>query len=388
MPTRPSSTESDSTLKGNVVVMDDRIQKMAYVLIHYSTAVQPGERVLIRSTSPAAEPLCQAMYEEALKAGAHPVVYIHMSQEDPIALGATADLAQLSNVNPMLKLMYEEAPVIFRIEAAENTRDRTQYPQAQQTARATAHDALIQIQMKRQAAGTLRRCTTQFPTFGYAQTAGMSLRQYEDFLYGACKLHLDDPIAAWRQVYAEHERLVDWLKGKKRVQVRSDHIDLELSIAGRTFKGASGTENFPDGEIFTGPVEDSVNGWVRFTYPAYYQGNEVQGVELEFKDGLVVQARASANEDFLIAKLDTDPGARRLGEFAIGTNWDIQQFTGAILFDEKIGGTVHMAVGKGYAETGSVNQSLVHWDMICDMRQGGEILVDGALFYRDGEFMV
>ncbi|NDJ79109.1 MAG: aminopeptidase, partial [Chloroflexi bacterium] len=144
----------------------------------------------------------------------------------------------------------------------------------------------------------------------------------------------------------------------------------------------------PDGEIFTGPVEDSANGWVRFTYPAYYQGNEVKGVELEFKDGLVVNAQADTNLDYLNSVLDTDAGSRRLGEFAIGTNRDVQQFTGSILFDEKIGGTVHMAVGQGYAETGSVNESLVHWDMICDMRQGGTIHVDGELLYENGEFVI
>ena len=368
--------------------MDNRIQKMANVLINYSTEVQPGERVLIRSMSPAAEPLCQALYEEALRVGGRPVVYMHMSQEDPIALEATGDPDLLADVNPMLMRMYEEAEVVIRIEALENMRNRSGYPLALQEARAASHAALIKVQMRREAAKTLRRCTTQFPTFGYAQNAGMSLRQYEDFLYGACKLDLDDPVAAWQAVYASHERLVNWLKGKQHVQVRGDNIDLELSIAGRTFKNAGGKANFPDGEIFTGPVEDSVNGWARFTYPAFYQGNEVKGAELEFRDGLVVAARAASNEDFLKAKLDTDPGARRLGEFAIGTNWDIQQFTGSILFDEKIGGTVHMAVGQGYAETGSVNESDVHWDMICDMRNGGEIIVDGTLFYRNGEFMI
>jgi len=367
--------------------MDNRIQKMAQVLINYSTAVKPGERVLIRSTSPAGEPLAQALYEEAYKAGGLPVVYIHMSQEDPIALGATGDLDQLRDVNPMLKLMYEEAPVIIRIEAAENMRDRSDYPQAQQRARASSRDALISIQMRREAAGTLRRCTTQFPTHAYAQSGGMSLRQYEDFLYGACKVHLEDPVAAWRQVQIAQEKLVEWLKGRKHLRVQGEHIDLEMSIEGRIFKNACGHENFPDGEIFTGPVENSVNGWVRFSYPAFYQGNEVKGIELRFKDGEIVDAHAEANEEFLIATINT-PGARRLGEFAIGTNTDIQRFTGSILFDEKIGGTIHMAVGQGYAETGSVNVSDVHWDMICDMRSGGTITVDGDLFYRDGKFVI
>ncbi len=368
--------------------MDSRILKMAQVLIRYSTRVQPGERVLIRATSPAAEPLCQALYDEALRAGGLPVVYMHMSQEDPIALEATVDPALLADINPMLALMYEQAPVVIRIEAAENTRNRTAYPLDAQQARAQAANGLIQIQMRREAAGELRRCTTQFPTFAYAQMAGMSLQQHERLLYQACKAHLDDPVAAWRAVEAEQARLVEWLKGKKHVQVRGENIDLQLSIEGRTFINASGQSNLPDGEIFTGPVEDSVNGWVRYTYPAYYQGNEVKGIELEFRDGKVVRATAEQNEAFLHSMLDMDAGARRLGEFAIGTNRDIQQFTGTILFDEKIAGTVHMAVGQGYGKTGSVNQSVIHWDMICDMRQGGEIYVDGTLFYKDGEFVI
>lgn len=368
--------------------MDYRVQKMAQVLARYSMDIQPGEVVLIRALSPVAQPLCQALYAEALAIGARPAVYIHMSEEDPIALEATDDLDTLAAVNPMLKLMYDEADVIYRIEASENLRNRAGYPQDKQSARATVHNALIDVQMQREANKSLRRCTTQYPTFGYAQQAGMSLRQYEDFLFGACKVELDDPVAAWRALEKEQDRLVQWLAGKKTLQVRGDHIDLTMSINGRTFKNACGRQNMPDGEIFTGPVEDSVNGWVKFTYPAFYQGNEVKGAELVFKDGLVVEARAADNLDFLNAKLDTDPGARRLGEFAIGNNYDVQQFTGSILFDEKIGGTVHMAVGQGYGETGSVNNSSVHWDMICDMRTGGEIVVDGELLYKDGKFQV
>lgn len=368
--------------------MDTRIQKMAQVLVNYSLALQPGEKLLIRALSPASQPLAQALYEEAFEAGGLPFVYIQMQQEDEIALGSSASLEQLEAVNPMLKLMYETCETIIRIESSQNMRARSAYPLDRQRARSHYHDQLIQIQMRREAAGELRRCTTQFPTFGYAQAAGMSLRQYEDFLYGACKVEHEDPVAAWEAVYESHERLINWLKGKQHLAVRGEHIHLDMSIAGRTFKNAGGKQNFPDGEIFTGPVEDSVNGWVRFTYPAYYQGNEVKGIELRFEDGLVVEAQAAANEPFLLATLDTDAGSRRLGEFAIGTNRDIQQFTGSILFDEKIGGTVHMAVGQGYGETGSVNHSLVHWDMICDMRGGGRIIVDDELFYEDGEFVI
>ncbi|HMM28218.1 MAG TPA: aminopeptidase [Aggregatilineaceae bacterium] len=368
--------------------MDPRIQKLASVLVNYSVALKPGERLLIRAMSPDAEPLAQALYEEAFNAGGLPFVYIMMAQEDEIAVSSGASLEQLEAINPMLELMYKTCECVIRIDAPQNTRALSQYPAGRQRARAAYLSKLIGIQMVREADKTLRRCTTQYPTFGLAQNAGMSLRQYEDFLFSACKADQENPVALWEAVFESHKRLIDWLKGKKRLQVKGEHIDLEMSIEGRSFINAGGRHNMPDGEIFTGPVEDSVNGWVRFTYPGYYHGNEVKGVELRFENGLVVDATAQSNEGFLLSTLDTDPGARRLGEFAIGTNRDIQEFTGSILFDEKIGGTVHMAVGQGYGESGSVNQSSVHWDMICDMRAGGEIIVDGELFYKDGEFVI
>lgn len=363
------------------------LEKMADVIINYSTAVQPGERVLLRGTSPAAEPLIQALYQAALRAGGQAFTYIHLRDEDSLAIEATDQLDLLAAVNPMLKLMYESCLVIVRVEASENPRALSDYPPERQKARLQALAGVMSIQMEREGQGTLRRCTTQFPTQGYAQAAGMSLRQYQRFVFEACKLHLADPVAAWREVEQRQQRLIDYLAGKKRLQARGPHIDLEMSIEGRPFLNANGKINFPDGEIFTGPVEDSVNGWVKFTYPAYYHDNEVMGARLTFENGLVTQATADKNEAFLQNTLDTDSGARRLGEFAIGTNDDIQRFTGSILFDEKIGGTVHMAVGQGYPQSGSSNTSAVHWDMICDMRNGSEIWVDGDLFYRNGEFL-
>jgi len=350
--------------------------------------VQPGDQVLIRSTSPAGQPLAQALYQSALRAGGKAFTYIHLRDEDSLAIEATDDLGLLAEVNPMLKLMYETCNVIVRIEASENPQALSDYPPQAQRARARALGTIMNIQMEREGSGSLRRCTTQFPTQGYAQAAGMSLRQYQNFVFEACKVHLDDPVAAWQAVEKTQQRLVEYLTGKGKMYVRSGNIDLELSIAGRTFENACGKANFPDGEIFTGPVEDNVNGWVKFTYPAYYQGNEIVGIQLTFENGVVAEATAEKNEEFLLNVLDTDPGARRLGEFAIGTNNDIQRFTGSILFDEKIGGTVHMAIGQGYPQTGSVNESMVHWDMICDMRDGGEIFVDGEAFYQDGQFLI
>lgn len=367
--------------------MKTYLEKMADVIINYSTAVQPGERVLLRGTSPAAEPLIQALYQAALRAGGQAFTYIHLRDEDSLAIEATDQLDLLAAVNPMLKLMYETCQVIVRVEASENPRALSDYPPERQKARLQAMAGVMSIQMEREGQGTLRRCTTQFPTQAYAQAAGMSLRQYERFVFEACKLHLADPVAAWQEVEQSQQRLIDYLAGKKHLHARGPNIDLQMSIEGRPFLNATGKINFPDGEIFTGPVEDSVNGWVKFTYPAYYHDNEVIGARLTFENGLVTQATADKNEAFLQNTLDTDPGARRLGEFAIGANNDIQRFTGSILFDEKIGGTVHLAVGQGYPQSGSTNTSAVHWDMICDMREGGEIWVDGELFYRNGDFL-
>ena len=217
----------------------------------------------------------------------------------------------------------------------------------------------------------------------------MSRREWEDFVYGAC--HVDgtgDPVAQWRQVHAEQQRLVDWLKGHERVEVRGPNADLRLSIKDRAFINADGQKNLPDGEIFTSPIEDSAEGWVRFTYPVVVAGREIEGVELHFEAGKAVRATATKGEDYLLSSLDTDEGARYLGEFAIGTNFGIQQFTKQILFDEKIGGSIHMALGRGFAEVGGRNVSALHWDMICDMRDGGEVWVDGELFYQNGAFKV
>ena len=216
----------------------------------------------------------------------------------------------------------------------------------------------------------------------------MSLSEYEDFVYGACMPDLDDPAGHWRRFSARQQRIVDWLQGRERVHVTGPETDLRLNIAGRTFINSDGKHNMPSGEVFTGPVEDSVEGHVCFSYPAIHQGREVTGVRLWFEKGKVVQTTAVKNEDFLLQTLDTDEGARYVGEFAIGTNKGITRFTRQILFDEKIGGSFHLALGAGYPETGSKNQSAIHWDMICDMRQGGEIRVDNELLFKDGEFAI
>lgn len=243
--------------------------------------------------------------------------------------------------------------------------------------------------MTRAAEGTLRWNGTQFPTQAAAQDAEMSLAEYEDFVFGAGMLNHPDPVGAWKRLSERQQRLVDLLNGKKDYHVvAANGTDVRLSIAGQTWVNCDGHENFPDGEVFSGPVLDSVNGQINFSFPAVHLGREVQDVKLTFRDGKVVDAQASKGLEFLIAMLDMDSGSRFLGECAIGTNYSITQYTRNTLFDEKIGGTVHFALGSGYPETGNKNESGLHWDMVVDLRTGGYVEVDGQKISVDGEFTV
>jgi aminopeptidase len=242
--------------------------------------------------------------------------------------------------------------------------------------------------MRRSAAGDYRWALTLFPTQAYAAEAGMSLARYEDFYYAACLVDDPEPVTAWQRQSDEVRRLTEWIQGREEVRVTGPGTDITLNVSGRTFVPCYGTHNMPDGEFFTGPVEDSVNGEVAFSFPASYGGREVAGVRFRFEDGRVVDASAERGEEFLLETLDTDDGARRLGELGIGTNYGIATGTKEILLDEKIGGTVHMAIGMSYPETGGSNDSAVHWDMVCDLRQGGSIVVDGVELQHDGQFLV
>ena len=277
-----------------------------------------------------------------------------------------------------------------QVRAASNTRSQSKVDTARQARHQHGIAPLIQAQMRRGAQGSLRWMSTLFPTQAYAMEAEMGFQEYQDFVFAACHADDDtpDPVAYWLSVERAQQRIVERIEGHDQVHVRGPNADLTLSIKGRKFDNACGKNNMPDGEVYTGPVEESVNGWVRYTYPAVYQGRVVEGIELKFEDGRVVSASAQKNQDFLLQMLETDAGARYVGEFAIGTNYQIDRFTHSILFDEKIGGSFHMALGAGYPETGSRNTSLIHWDMICDLRRESEILVDDEVIYRDGKFLI
>jgi aminopeptidase len=282
----------------------------------------------------------------------------------------------------------EEADVMIQLRADTNTRALSRIDPGRQARRGMAFRPVMETVMKRSAAGEARTCTTIFPTQAYAAEADMSLTDYEDFYYRACLCDQGDPLGSWREQADAVERAAEWMSGREEVHLTGPGVDLRLNVSGRTFIAGTGKQNMPDGEFFTGPVEDSASGEIEFTYPASFGGRQVAGVKMRFEEGRVVDASADRNQDYLMQMLDADDGARRLGEFGIGTNYGIDRFTGDILLDEKIGGTVHLALGMSYPQTGGQNHSAIHWDMICDLREGGRIEVDGSEMLVDGRLLI
>lgn len=365
---------------------DIRLTRLANLLVNYSTAVKKGDWVGILGDV-SALPALREIYTAVLKAGGNPSLLIDDEYTKRQFL-READDDQLAWLDPMHTLYYDKADVYIRIGGIPNTRAMSTISGKRVQKLASIRSPWLSTRLNRAAEGNFRWVGAWSPNEASAQEANLSLEEYADFLYGAMFCDKDDPVAEWTRVRNAQQGKVDYLKGKESVTLKGPNIDLSLSIKDRGFVNCSGLRNMPDGEIFTGPVEESVNGWVRYSYPSIVGGRAVSGIELRFEDGKVVQATAKENDELLQAQLNTDAGARYLGEFAIGTNFGINKFTSNILFDEKIGGTVHMAVGMGYPETGSKNRSAVHWDMICDMRTDSEIHVDGELFYKNGDFVV
>lgn len=364
---------------------DARLQKLAKVLVHYSLKLKPGDRLLINSMDIAA-PLIREVFREAVRAGAHIDTDITIDGMGEILLREGSD-EQLNYISEMEKLGNEYYSAYLTIWAQRNSRELSGVDPARMALRRSAHAATLKRMLERIASGDARWCGTLFPTHSSAQDAGMSLSDYEDFVYNTGLLDRDDPIAAWQQVHKEQQRVVEFLEQHDEIHIVAPGTDLTYRVGGRKWINCAGTENFPDGEVFSGPIENSVNGSILFSYPAIYNGNEVAEVRLTFRDGKVVESSASRGEDFLNATLDTDEGARYVGEVAFGLNYNISRYSKDTLFDEKIGGTMHMALGASLPESGGVNESALHWDMVSDLREG-RVYADGKLCYEHGKFII
>lgn len=366
-------------------MQDPRHVKLAKVMVHYSLALKPGEK--LKLAAPAiAMPLTKEIYREAIRAGAHVTYRTRTPELDAILYQEGSD-EQLKHISELDHLENEHFDAEMYIIADENTRLMSKIDPKRIALRRAAREPLATRSDERTANGEMRWCLTLYPTQAHAQDAGMSLEDYEDFVYSAGLLDSDDPVAGWQKVGAEQQHIADYLMKHDEIHIVTPQTDIRYRVGGRKWINCDGKANFPDGEVFSAPIEDSVNGTVTFTYPAIYNGNEVEGVRLTFKDGVVVDAHADKGLEFLNAMLDTDAGSRRLGEVAFGTNYGIQTFSRELLFDEKIGGTMHMALGAAYKECGGLNESGLHWDMVCDLTQG-KVYADGELCYENGKFLI
>lgn len=357
---------------------DVRIKKLAGILVRYSIGAKSGEKISVSSTT-LAEPLVAAIHDELLGCGAWP--FVQLTPQDALRSFLTHGKDHhFDESHPIQKAVAQAVDGSIRIEASNNTRALSDVDPKRQARMAISSKPVREVLLKKKWVLTL------FPTEAHAQDAGMSLSAFEDFVYAATFADRKDPVACWKKIAAQQAKLIAKLKGAKTVRIVGPETDLTMSIKGRTFINSCGHHNMPCGELFTGPVEDSAEGHIRYDFPVFHAGREISGIRLVFRKGLVVEASAEKNEKFLLSQLDMDPGARRLGELGIGTNFGIDRFIGNILFDEKIGGTIHLALGASYPETGGRNVSALHWDMIKDLRKGGALYIDGKMVQSNGKF--
>jgi aminopeptidase len=364
--------------------MSDILKKYADLLVNYCLEIQEGEKLYIRTTT-LAEPLVREVYREAMEQGG--IVDVDMSfRERGKIFMENAGEEQMNHVSPMYRHAMDNYETYLVIRAPFNLREDNNVNPAKLKRRQKAMASINKTYFERTATRDLKRNLCQFPTQASAQEAGMSLSEYEDFVFNACRLYDDNPKKSWLQVRKDQQKVTDYLNNSKRVQYKGPGTDISFSCEGRIWMNSDGQTNMPSGEVYTAPVEDSVNGVVSFSYPAIYMGREVKDVRLWVKDGYVEKWEASMGGEFLDEIFEL-PGARRFGEAAIGTNYNIQKITRNILFDEKIGGSIHMAIGQSYKQCNGENESSIHWDMITSMMEG-EIIADGEKIYEKGKFLL
>lgn len=367
--------------------MNNIWEKYAGVLVEHSVNVQKGDLVIIRAESHQATPLIKEIYKQILMRGANPVLRIGLECTKELFIKYAND-EQLEYIDPMTELEYDEADKLISIGAPSNVKNMAKADSSKMAKRSRATKSLSEKLMKRSAAGEFKWVIADFPTEALAQEASMSLDDYTQFLFESCHLNLEDPIEKWKQIDSEQKKYCDYLNKTSKIRFVGEKTDVTFSTKDRKWINCSGFFNFPDGEIFTSPVEDSANGEIYFDFPAIYNGNESHEIHLKFENGKVVYASAQKGDEFFQNMINMDDGARLVGEIAIGTNEKIQEITGNILFDEKIGGSIHMALGSSYPETGGVNVSGLHWDLIKNMKKGGKIYADEILIYENGKFII
>jgi aminopeptidase len=367
-------------------VRDPRVERLADLVTGYSLGLGEGQVVRIDGEE-SALPLVTALYRSALRRGALPYVQVRPEGIDEILLAEGSE-EQLTYISESERLQGEQFDAWVSLWSSSNTRALTRADPARRRLQLSAHYRLVQRRWERIATGELAWCGTLFPTQAHAQDAEMSLAEYEDFVFGACHVGGDeDPVAHWESVSAELRARTLELQHVREIRIVGPDTDLRVVVEDRPWLPSEGKHNMPDGEVFTSPVETGTEGDIFFAFPSIFQGQEVENVRLRFREGRVVHAEATSGEDYLRALIDTDEGSAVLGEIAFGLNYEIDRFTRDILFDEKIGGTMHVALGGGFDEAKTENKSDLHWDLICDLREDGEVYADGELIWKAGSFL-
>ncbi|MCF2140998.1 MAG: aminopeptidase [Candidatus Lokiarchaeota archaeon] len=364
------------------------LDKVAKLAINYAIGVKSGDKVLIQAPIVAQE-LIRALVYETIQAGGHPEVRAIVPGLQEMTLMYGSD-EQLQFVSPMFKTAVETYDALINVFADYNTHKLEQIPaeRLQKAQMSKDLQEMMKIFEKRESAGELKWTIVPYPCDAMAQEAGMDLFSYEKFVAEALKLSVDNPAEEWRKIEQEQASIVEQLNKVKTIHVVGEDTDLTVDVSGRTWVNSCGHKNLPDGEIFTSPVEDNINGKIRFTYPGIFQGKEIENIYLEIENGKVVKATADKGQELLDSVLQI-PGADHFGEFAIGTNYGITKFTKNMLFDEKIGGTLHMALGRGFPETGGKNQSTIHWDILKDMHSEESIIyADDKIIYQAGKWKI
>ncbi len=365
-------------------MVDQRIEKLSKLCVHYSVNVKPKETVLINGTE-LAFPLIHELYKECLLSDAYP--WIMANLDTSYFFYKYAKEHQLEFVSPFEKFIAENVDVSIGIFCEPNPKQLTNIDPAKIRIRRAARRELADIMYKREAEGKYRWTGLPYPIDAQAQEAAMALPEYEDFVYSSCLVDKDDPIAEWKKVREKQEKICQFLNQASEIHIVGEDTDLTFNVKGRKWINCCGEKNMPDGEVFTAPVENSTNGTIRFTFPGIFSGREIEDINLTFEAGKVVKASAAKGDELLQQLLKIE-GAERLGETAIGTNYGITRFTKNMLFDEKMGGTIHMALGfNPIPETGGLNKSALHWDILKDMKKDGEIYADNRLFYKNGKFL-
>jgi aminopeptidase len=365
-------------------MIDERITRLARLTVEYSLEVKKGDLVAISAPS-FAEPLVLQLTREILKAGGHPFTRVYFPRSQEIFYHEAQD-HQLDYLNPLFLDLIDKIDGYIVVYASDNRKALTNVDPAKQ-----ARAAKAQTELQKRFTARLKQgwyALVPYPTSALAQEANMGSFEYEDFVYSACLVDKRNPVKEWQKISAKQAKITAWLDTKSTIRFESKDVNLVAQVSGRKWVNADGHLNMPDGEIFTSPIEDSVEGTIRFSYPGIFMGKEVQGVELTFKNGVVEKATADKGQALLDHILSIDDGAKRLGEIAIGTNPGITKFTKNILFDEKLTGTIHCALGNAFEEAKGKNESAIHWDLLADMTQNGKIFANDELFYKNGKFLM